>query len=118
MDAYTEKARLEAKITALESALAHQTELLERQEQREQKRRVWSWIKCVIVVAALLIVVPYCVAFAHRIERQITAIQQETTAFLADAEGQLDMVSDVMESLQTIITPLEQFAAKLPAVWR
>ncbi len=117
MDDYTEKERLEAKITELESALAHQTELLERQEEREKKRRIWFFIKCAIVVVALLVFVPRCVAFMNQTESQIAAIQEETSAFLEDADEKLETVSDVMESLQTIITPLEEFAAKWQTLW-
>lgn len=125
MDDYTEKERLEVKITALESALTHQTELLERQEQREKKRRIWFFIKCAIVVVALAVLIPRGVAFvqeveafAEQTESQIAAIQEETTAFLEDADEKLETASEVMESLKTIITPLEEFAAKWQTFWR
>ncbi len=120
-----EKDRLEAKIAALESTLAYQTELLERQEQREKKRRIWFFIKLGIVIVALLVLVPRGVALVQEIEdfvaqteSQMTAMQEETTAFLEDANAKLEVASDVMESLQTIITPLEEFAAKWQTFWR
>ena len=117
-------ARLEAKVDALEETLAYQTQLLEAQQERDRQRRIWFWIKLGILVVLAVLLIPRGLAFFQEMEAfvqqsqtEMALMQQQSEAFMQQTADQLSVVAEAMESLKTILAPLEELVTKWRAPW-
>lgn len=118
--------RLEEKIDTLEAALTYQTELLEAQAERERKRKIWFWIKTGVVAVALLILIPKGVAlyqqtegvlqqaegFLQEMDGQVEDLNQEVSEFLDETSDQIGAIASAMQTMQRIVSPLEEFMTR------
>ena len=115
---------LQQRIDGLETALAHQTHLLEQQAERERRRRIAFWVVTGSVLVLLVIFVPRCIALAQEMqafvaesEAQMALMQQQTEAFYQQTGEKLEIAAQAMESLKNILAPLEELVNKFQRPW-
>lgn len=115
---------LQQRIDGLETALMHQTRLLEEQTVRDRRRRIAFWVVVGVMLVLLAILLPRCFALAQQVEQfvadsetQMAVMQQQTEAFYQQTGEQLEVAAQAMESLKNVLAPLEELVNKLQKFW-